>query len=127
MLLLDEPFGALDAQTRAIMQQVLTNMWQQLRIAVLFVTHDIDEAIFLSDRIYVMTARPGAIKAELQIPLPRPRQAGTSLSAPFLEIRQHLTELIREESLKAMGGEISLDAMRGLGLGLHDHRVDELI
>ncbi|HEY0292218.1 MAG TPA: ABC transporter ATP-binding protein, partial [Hansschlegelia sp.] len=65
ILLLDEPFGALDAQTRLIMQQILTNMWQRLKISVLFVTHDIDEAIFLSDRIYVMTARPGTIKAEI--------------------------------------------------------------
>jgi NitT/TauT family transport system ATP-binding protein len=65
VLLLDEPFGALDAQTRVIMQQILTNMWQRLKISVLFVTHDIDEAIFLSDRVYCMTARPGTIKAEI--------------------------------------------------------------
>ncbi len=58
MLLLDEPFGALDAQTRVIMQQILTNMWQRLKISVLFVTHDIDEAIFLSDRVYCMTRAP---------------------------------------------------------------------
>ena len=69
VLLLDEPFGALDAQTRIIMQQILTNMWQRLKISVLFVTHDIDEAIFLSDRVYCMTARPGTIKAEIKIPL----------------------------------------------------------
>ncbi len=69
VLLLDEPFGALDAQTRVIMQQILTNMWQRLKISVLFVTHDIDEAIFLSDRVYCMTARPGSIKAEIPIPL----------------------------------------------------------
>ena len=68
VLLLDEPFGALDAQTRVIMQQILTNMWQRLKISVLFVTHDIDEAIFLSDRVYCMTARPGSIKAEIPIP-----------------------------------------------------------
>ena len=61
VLLLDDPFGALDAQTRSIMQQILTNMWQQPRISVLFVTHEIDEAIFLSDRDYVMSARPGTI------------------------------------------------------------------
>ncbi len=66
VLLLDEPFGALDAQTRVIMQQILTNMWQRLKISVLFVTHDIDEAIFLSDRVYCMTARPGSIKAEIR-------------------------------------------------------------
>ena len=59
VLLMDEPFGALDSQTRVVMQEILTNMWQQFRISVLFITHDIEEAIFLSDRIYVMTARPG--------------------------------------------------------------------
>ena len=75
VLLLDEPFGALDAQTRVIMQQILTNMWQRLKISVLFVTHDIDEAIFLSDRVYCMTARPGTIKAEITVPLERPRAA----------------------------------------------------
>ena len=73
VLLMDEPFGALDAQTRVVMQEILTNMWQQFRISVLFVTHDIDEAIFLSDRVYVMTARPGRIKAVITVPLPRPR------------------------------------------------------
>lgn len=87
VLLLDQPFGALDAQTRSIMQQILTNMWQQLRISVLFVTHDIDEAIFLSDRIYVMTARPGTIKAELDVSIVRPRRAETTVSPEFLELR----------------------------------------
>lgn len=105
VLLLDEPFGALDAQTRTIMQQMLTDMWQELNISVLFVTHDIDEAIFLSDRIYVMTARPGTIKAEVLVQLPRPRTAETLHSAEFLALRGHLMSLIREESLKAMSTE----------------------
>ena len=92
VLLLDEPFGALDAQTRIIMQQILTNMWQRLKISVLFVTHDIDEAIFLSDRVYCMTARPGTIKAEITIPLARPRQQvdddvfGIPRAAPRLDV-----------------------------------------
>ncbi|MFD1705087.1 ABC transporter ATP-binding protein [Methylopila henanensis] len=114
ILLLDEPFGALDAQTRLIMQQILTNMWQRLKISVLFVTHDIDEAIFLSDRVYVMTARPGAIKAEVAVPLPRPREPALIMSSEFLALRRGLMSLIREESLKAMGGEINEDAMKGL-------------
>lgn len=105
VLLLDEPFGALDAQTRTIMQQMLTDMWQELNISVLFVTHDIDEAIFLSDRIYVMTARPGAIKAEIVVQLPRPRTAETLYSPEFLALRGQLMSLIREESLKAMSTE----------------------
>ena len=99
VLLLDEPFGALDAQTRVIMQQILTNMWQRLKISVLFVTHDIDEAIFLSDRVYCMTARPGTIKAEIVVPLERPRQQAMMLSSEFLGLRRGLMSLIREESL----------------------------
>ena len=118
ILLLDEPFGALDAQTRLIMQQILTNMWQRLKISVLFVTHDIDEAIFLSDRIYVMTARPGTIKAEVAIPLPRPRQPAMTLSSEFLGLRRGLMSLIREESIRAMGGEVSAEAMKGLAINL---------
>ncbi|WP_232629489.1 ABC transporter ATP-binding protein [Methylobacterium sp. Leaf118] len=118
ILLLDEPFGALDAQTRLIMQQILTNMWQRLKISVLFVTHDIDEAIFLSDRIYVMTARPGSIKAEIVVPLPRPREPAMTLSSEFLGLRRGLMSLIREESLRAMGGEVSLDALKGLAINL---------
>ena len=118
ILLLDEPFGALDAQTRLIMQQILTNMWQRLKISVLFVTHDIDEAIFLSDRIYVMTARPGSIKAEVAVPLPRPRLPAMTLSSEFLGLRRGLMSLIREESIRAMGGEVSAEAMKGLAIDL---------
>lgn len=118
ILLLDEPFGALDAQTRLIMQQILTNMWQRLKISVLFVTHDIDEAIFLSDRVYVMTARPGSIKAEIVVPLPRPRQPALTLSSEFLGLRRGLMSLIREESIRAMGGEVSAEAMKGLAIDL---------
>ena len=119
VLLLDEPFGALDAQTRVIMQQILTNMWQRLKISVLFVTHDIDEAIFLSDRVYCMTARPGSIKAEIPIPLERPRQQSMMMSSEFLALRRGLMSLIREESLKAMGGEINDMGMQGLNIELH--------
>jgi NitT/TauT family transport system ATP-binding protein len=119
VLLLDEPFGALDAQTRVIMQQILTNMWQRLKISVLFVTHDIDEAIFLSDRVYCMTARPGSIKAEVPIPLERPRQQSMMMSSEFLALKRGLMSLIREESLKAMGGEINDLGMQGLNIELH--------
>jgi NitT/TauT family transport system ATP-binding protein len=123
ILLLDEPFGALDAQTRLIMQQILTNMWQRLKISVLFVTHDIDEAIFLSDRVYVMTARPGAIKAEVAVPLPRPRDPSLIMSSEFLALRRGLMSLIREESLKAMGGEINEDALKGLAQTFEGHDI----
>jgi NitT/TauT family transport system ATP-binding protein len=107
VLLLDEPFGALDAQTRAIMQTILLNLWEGCKISVLFVTHDIDEAIYLSDRVYVMTARPGRIKAELRVPLARPRAPEITSDPGFLAIRGRLLELIREESLRAMGNEIA--------------------
>ena len=127
ILLLDEPFGALDAQTRLIMQQILTNMWQQLKTSVLFVTHDIDEAIFLSDRIYVMTARPGRIKAEIMVPLARPRGPAIALSSEFLALRRGLMSLIREESLKAMGGEISAEALQGICVNLNGRDLSQVV
>jgi NitT/TauT family transport system ATP-binding protein len=127
VLLLDEPFGALDAQTRVIMQQILTNMWQRLKISVLFVSHDIDEAIFLSDRVYCMTARPGSIKAEITIPLERPRQQAMMMSSEFLTLRRGLMSLIREESLKAMGGEINDLAMQGLNIELHGQSLIDVL
>jgi NitT/TauT family transport system ATP-binding protein len=127
VLLLDEPFGSLDAQTRVIMQQILTNMWQRLKISVLFVTHDIDEAIFLSDRVYCMTARPGTIKAEIVVPLERPRQQAMMLSSEFLALRRGLMSLIREESLKAMGGEISAVALQGLSIDLHGQSLADVL
>jgi NitT/TauT family transport system ATP-binding protein len=114
VLLMDEPFGALDAQTRVVMQEILTNMWQRLRISVLFITHDIDEAVFLSDRIYVMTARPGRIKSEIVVPLPRPRSPEMTASPQFAAVVRTLRSLIREESLAAMGGELSEGGLAGL-------------
>ena len=127
VLLLDEPFGSLDAQTRVIMQQILTNMWQRLKISVLFVTHDIDEAIFLSDRVYCMTARPGTIKAEIMVPLERPRQPAMMMSSECLALRRGLRSLIREESLKAMGGEISDGALEGLSIDLHGQSLADVV
>ncbi len=114
VLLMDEPFGALDAQTRVVMQEILTNMWQRLRISVLFITHDIDEAIFLSDRIYVMTARPGRIKAELAVELPRPRTPAMMASPEFITLVQTVRALIREESLASMRGELKEGGLAGL-------------
>ena len=114
VLLMDEPFGALDSQTRVVMQEILTNMWQRLRISVLFITHDNDEAVFLSDRIYVMTARPGRIKAEMVVPLPRPRTPEMTESPEFAAMVRTIKGLIREESLAAMGGELSEGGLSGL-------------
>jgi len=127
VLLMDEPFGALDAQTRIVMQQILTNMWQRFRISVLFISHVIVESIFLSDRVYVMTARPGRIKAEILIPLPRPRTPDMALSHEYLQIKQKLRDLISEESLKAMGGELKDSGLAGFDIEVGPQGVAELI
>ncbi len=102
ILLLDEPFGALDAQTRSLMQELLTQVWEELHKTILFVTHDVEEAIFLSDRVFVMTARPGRIKAEIAIPLPRPRNYELKTTETFLRMKNQALALIREEAIKAI-------------------------
>jgi ABC-type nitrate/sulfonate/bicarbonate transport system ATPase subunit len=102
ILLMDEPFGALDAQTRSLMQELLLRVWEQTHKTVLFVTHDIEEAILLADRIYVMTARPGRIKREVKVPLPRPRTVDVLDSTEFLRLRRDVHQSIREESLKVL-------------------------
>ena len=127
VLLMDEPFGALDSQTRVVMQQILTNMWQRMRLSVLFITHDIEEAIFLSDRVYVMTARPGRIKAEIEIPLPRPRTAEMMSSVAFTQVLHKLRNLIREESLAAMGSELDSGGLEGFAVDVDARGVGELI
>jgi NitT/TauT family transport system ATP-binding protein len=127
VMLMDEPFGALDSQTRVVMQQILTNMWQRLKLSVLFITHDIEEAIFLSDRVYVMTARPGRIKAEVTIPLPRPRTAEMMSSIEFTQILHKLRNLIREESLAAMGSELAAGGLEGFAAELPAEGVKELV
>ena len=101
ILLLDEPFGALDAQTRALMQELLTQVWEDLHKTILFVTHDVEEAIFLSDRVFVMTARPGKIKAEIDISLERPRNYEMKATESFLHLKRQALALIREEAIKA--------------------------
>ena len=127
VLLLDEPFGALDAQTRLIMQQVLTNMWQNLKISVLFVTHDIDEAIFLSDRVYCMTARPGTVKAEIAVPLERPRKQSIMMSTEFLALRRGLMSLIREESSEGDGQRSKCAAIQGLNMNFGEDNIAQTI
>jgi NitT/TauT family transport system ATP-binding protein len=126
VLLMDEPFGALDAQTRVVMQEILTNMWQQFRISVLFITHDIEESIFLSDRIYVMTARPGRIKAEIKVPLPRPRTPDMHDTPEFMSLVQELKGLIRAESLAAMGTELKDRGLSGFGMEVGPQSVNEI-
>jgi NitT/TauT family transport system ATP-binding protein len=99
ILLMDEPFGALDSQTRMSMQELLLRVWETHRTTVLFVTHDVEEALLLSDRIYVMTARPGQLKAEIAVGLERPRSLMETEGAPrFVELRNQILHLIREEA-----------------------------
>ena len=99
VMLMDEPFAALDAQTRLSMQMLLLSVWERLRTTILFITHDIDEAVFLGDRIYVMTARPGRIKALLPVPLARPRQYDMMISPLFNEAKAKIFEMIKDETL----------------------------
>ncbi len=104
ILLMDEPFGALDAQTRLLMQELLTRVWESHRLTVLFVTHDVEEAVYLSDRVFVMTNRPGRLKDEVVIDLPRPRTIELQETPEFLELRRRILASIREESLRVEPG-----------------------
>jgi NitT/TauT family transport system ATP-binding protein len=101
ILLLDEPFGALDNQTRGLMQELLLGIWEHERKTVLFVTHDIEEAIFLGSRVVVMTARPGRFKADVAIELPHPRHYTIKTSPEFSVLKARLTEEIRAEAVLA--------------------------
>lgn len=102
VLLMDEPFAALDAQTRHMMQELLLSIWQTLKTTIVFVTHDIEEAVFLGDHIFVMGVQPGRIKAEIDIPLKRPRHMDDMLTAEYTQLNRQVFDLIREETLKSM-------------------------
>jgi NitT/TauT family transport system ATP-binding protein len=103
MLLMDEPFGALDALTRHHMQELLTRIWEQHRLTVLFITHDVEEAVYLSDRVAVMTNRPGRIKTTVEVDLPRPRHYDMVATAAFRGLHRTVLDAIREESIVAAG------------------------
>ncbi|SEK07115.1 ABC-type nitrate/sulfonate/bicarbonate transport system, ATPase component [Variovorax sp. OK605] len=105
LMLLDEPFGALDALTRTRMQHWLLELWARHRRTVLFITHDIDEAILLGDKVLVMTARPGTVKSETVIDLPRPRDPSVVLTPEFIGLKQRLLAEIEEESQKTFAQE----------------------
>ena len=105
VLLMDEPFGALDAQTRSMMQSSLLKIWKEFKTTVVFVTHDIDEAIFLADRVLVMSASPGRIIADIQIELDRPREADVITSDLFIEYKKQCFALIQEESMRAFANQ----------------------
>jgi NitT/TauT family transport system ATP-binding protein len=101
VLLMDEPFGALDAQTRALMQEHLLELWRDIRNTVVFVTHDLDEALFLGDRVVVLSAAPGRVLLDLRIDLPRPRPREVHASEAFSEAKIRCRDLIRCESRRA--------------------------
>lgn len=94
ILLMDEPFGALDAQTRAQMQAYLLQIWRNVDVTILFITHDLDEAVYLSDRILVLKAHPGRVDEVIEVPVPRPRTADQCLTPEFITTRHHIEELI---------------------------------
>ncbi|EKF64721.1 ABC transporter ATP-binding protein [Serratia plymuthica] len=102
ILLMDEPFGALDNQTRVMMQELLLNIWEASRKTVLFVTHDIDEAIFMANKVAIFSARPGRIKTEVPVNFPHPRDYTLKTSPEFMAIKAQVTEEIRSETLQSL-------------------------
>ena len=111
MLLMDEPFGALDHQTRELMQELLLGIWEAERKTVLFVTHDIDEAVFMGTRVVVMSARPGRIKLDHAVPLPHPRHYSVKTTPAFSALKAELTEAVRVEVLAAQAGMGSVSTL----------------
>jgi NitT/TauT family transport system ATP-binding protein len=111
LLLMDEPFGALDALTRMNMQELLLDIWSRVRTTVVFVTHDIDEALFLADRVIVMSARPGRIIEEIKVPFARPRNAAISVTPEFGTLKRRCLEL-----LHARQDGVTLPRLEPLGL-----------
>ena len=107
ILLMDEPFGALDAQTRTVMQELLLDIRRKERTTTLFITHDIDEAVFLSDRIFVMTARPGRLKAEIAVPFGPDRDAALRTSPEFFQIRAQVYDLLHSEGQAVVEQELA--------------------
>ena len=116
LLLMDEPFGALDALTRMNMQALLLDIWTQIRTTVVFVTHDIDEALFLADRILVMSPRPGRIIEDFTLSFPRPRDTGLMTTAEFTHLKRHCLELLHHEDGR------QLPRLNPLGLPI-DHSI----
>ena len=105
ILLMDEPFGSLDAQTRLILQEDLIRLWERTHKTIVFVTHSIDEALLLGDRVLLFSARPSQIIEEFRVDLPRPRQTS---SPHFLELRARIMESLRVEVERAMGQQASI-------------------
>ena len=106
ILLMDEPFGALDAQTRVLLQEEMIRLWEGSGKTVIFVTHSIEEAIFLGDRVFVMTARPGKIREVVDVNLPRPRSEATRYTSEYLALDAKLWSMIRGDAQRAIGGVV---------------------
>lgn len=103
VLLMDEPFGSLDAQTKIVLQEELLKIWKDFQKIVVYVTHDIEEAILLSDRILVMTARPSTIKSDIAIPLKRPRKINDEQEAVFSKIKWEIWDMLKDDVRHSMG------------------------
>lgn len=101
VILMDEPFCSLDAQTRLQMQQMLLALWHEFHMTVIFVTHDVDEAVFLSDRVVVLTRRPGRVKAQVAVDLPRPRTHDLLTTAEFTRLKRRTLDLLLAETARA--------------------------
>jgi NitT/TauT family transport system ATP-binding protein len=114
ILLMDEPFGALDAQTRAQMQGYLLQIWKLVDITIVFITHDLEEAVYLADRILVLDAHPGRVRELMEVPVPRPRTPDQFMSPTFLAARKHLEELIHPH---AQGAREALPMVRMTQVG----------
>ncbi|MFH1334642.1 MAG: ABC transporter ATP-binding protein [Pseudomonadota bacterium] len=107
ILLMDEPFGALDTQTRRFMQDLLLQIWEKTHKTILFVTHDVDEAIFMADKVLIMSARPGTIKEKIDVKLKRPRNIKVEFSQEYINLKKRVQKAITEESIKSLNEPIS--------------------
>lgn len=123
ILLMDEPFGALDAQTRAKMQAYLMEIWQNIDITILFITHDLDEAIYLADRILVLKAHPGEVQEIIEVPVPQPRSPEQLLSPEFLATKKRLEELIHPPE---EGEDVNSDHLNMVRMVPVDHEVESV-
>lgn len=112
ILLMDEPFGALDAQTRAKMQSYLHEIWKNIDVTILFITHDLDEAVYLADRVLVLKAHPGEVQEVIEVPVPQPRSPEQLLSPEFLATKRRLEELIHPKEEEAGINEDQLNMVR---------------
>ena len=118
ILLMDEPFGALDAQTRANMQSYLLKIWEAVDVTILFITHDLDEAVYLSDRILVLKAHPGEVQEIVEVPVPLPRSKEQFVSPEFLATRKHIEDMIHPPS-ESSDAEFKMPRMTDLDNTIH--------